>query len=228
MCAEVLVCLLAAFSGIERQTVVGHVEQEERGWGKHSHLALPGNTSAGRISTTLLSVISIGSSRPWECVQNFGRESSGQHTSKKKKTFEVLKVKVKRSRYRPGVAQRVGRGIALLFHDRGTRRGWVVSSTPRPHFTPGKDPVPILQEVGLAPGPVWKGGKSRPHRDSIPDRPARSQSLYRLSYRAYIWWFNANLRCTSGSGTQQRNCIGGLEVIMTGTVFWDVTPCTDV
>jgi len=24
---------------------------------------------------------------------------------------------------RPGVAQRVGRGIALLFHDRGTRRG---------------------------------------------------------------------------------------------------------
>jgi len=28
----------------------------------------------------------------------------------------------KRSRYRPGVAQRVGRGIALLFHDRGTRR----------------------------------------------------------------------------------------------------------
>ena len=32
-------------------------------------------------------------------------------------------VKVKCSRYRPGVAQRVCRGIALLFHDRGTRRG---------------------------------------------------------------------------------------------------------
>jgi len=31
--------------------------------------------------------------------------------------------KVKFSRYRPGVAQRVGRGIPLLFHDRGTRRG---------------------------------------------------------------------------------------------------------
>ena len=30
---------------------------------------------------------------------------------------------VKCSRYRPGVAHRVGRGIALLFHDRGTRRG---------------------------------------------------------------------------------------------------------
>ena len=31
--------------------------------------------------------------------------------------------KVKFSRYRPGVAQRVGRCIALLFPDRGTRRG---------------------------------------------------------------------------------------------------------
>ena len=27
------------------------------------------------------------------------------------------------SLYRPGVTQRMGRGIALLFHDRGTRRG---------------------------------------------------------------------------------------------------------
>jgi hypothetical protein len=93
-----------------------------------------------------------------------------------------MEVKVKCSRYRPGVTQRVGRGIALLFHDHGTRRGRVVSSTPRPHFTPGKDPVHIVQEAGRAPGPVWTGGKSRPHRDSIPDRPAPSQSLYRLSY----------------------------------------------
>jgi len=50
--------------------------------------------------------------------------------------------------------------------------------------TPGKDPVPIAQDAGWAPGPVWTGGKSRPHRDSIPDRLARSQSLYLLSYRA--------------------------------------------
>ena len=107
--------------------------------------------------------------------------------------FLVKKVKVKWSGYRPAVAQRLGRGIALLFHDRGTRRGWVISSTPRPHFTPGKDQVPILQEAGWAPGPVWTGGKSRPHWDSIPDHPARSQSLYRLSYRAHFffpvdWW----------------------------------------
>jgi len=98
-----------------------------------------------------------------------------------------IKVKVKWSRYRPDVAQTVSRGIALLFHDRGTRRRWVVSSRPRQHFTLGKDPVPILQETEWDPGPVWAGGKSRPHRDSIPDRPDRSQSLYWLSYPAHFW-----------------------------------------
>ena len=92
------------------------------------------------------------------------------------------KVKVKWFRYRPVVAQRVDRGIALLFHDRGGRTGWAVSSTPRLHFTPGKGPVPILQEAGWAPGSVWTGGKSRTLRDSIPDRPTHSQSLRRLSY----------------------------------------------
>jgi len=38
-----------------------------------------------------------------------------------------------------------------------------------------EDPVPILQEAEWAPGPVWTGGKSRPHRDFFPDRPARSR-----------------------------------------------------
>ena len=72
----------------------------------------------------------------------------------------IGKVKVKWFRYRPGVAQRVGRGIALLFRDRGTGKVWVVSSTPWPHFTPGKDPVPILQEAEWAPGPVWTGAEN--------------------------------------------------------------------
>ena len=90
----------------------------------------------------------------------------------------LVKIKVKFSRYRPGVAQSVGRGIAVLFRDRGTRSGRVVSITLRPHFTSGKDLVTIVQVAGWAPGPVWNGGKSRPHRDSIPDRPARSQSLF--------------------------------------------------
>jgi len=44
-------------------------------------------------------------------------------------------------------SQRTSRGIALnLALDGG---GW---STPRPgHFTPGKDPVPIVQEAGWGP-----------------------------------------------------------------------------
>jgi hypothetical protein len=36
------------------------------------------------------------------------------------------------------------------------------AARPDPHFTPGKDPVPIVQEAGWAPGLVWTGGKSRP------------------------------------------------------------------
>ena len=50
---------------------------------------------------------------------------------------------------------------------------------------PRKDPVPIVQENGWAPGPVWTGGKSRPTGIRSPDRPARNQSLYRLSYPAH-------------------------------------------
>ena len=62
---------------------------------------------------------------------------------------------MKCSRYRPVVAQRMDRSIALLFHDRGTRRGWVVSSRPQPYFNSGKDPVPIVQEAGWGSRPVW-------------------------------------------------------------------------
>ena len=54
----------------------------------------------------------------------------------------------------------MGRGIALLFHDHGTRRGWVVSNMSRPHFTPEKDPVPIAQKAGWAPGLIWTGVES--------------------------------------------------------------------
>ena len=60
-------------------------------------------------------------------------------------------------------------------------------STARPGriLPPGKTRYPFYRRLGGPPGPVWTDGKSRPHRDSIPDRPARSQSLYRLSYRTH-------------------------------------------
>jgi len=66
----------------------------------------------------------------------------------------------------------------------------VVSSTPRPHFTPRKDPVPILQEAVWVPGPVWTDGKSRPHRHSIPDRPARSSVAIPTELPAHTTIYN--------------------------------------
>jgi len=66
-------------------------------------------------------------------------------------------------------AHRGSRVIALLFLDHGTRRGSGASFTPWPLFTPGKDAVPIVQEAGWAPGPVWTGAENlAPPRDSIP------------------------------------------------------------
>jgi len=50
----------------------------------------------------------------------------------------------------------------------------MVSRTPQPYFTPGKDLVPILQEAGWAQRLVCRGRISRPHQDSIPDQPASS------------------------------------------------------
>ena len=68
---------------------------------------------------------------------------------------------------------RGSRGIVLPFHDHGTRRGWGVSVTPWPLFTPGKNPVPIVQEAGWAPGPAWTGAENlAPTGIRYPDRPA--------------------------------------------------------
>jgi hypothetical protein len=70
-------------------------------------------------------------------------------------------------------------GIALLcFLTTALEGGEGVSVTPRPLSTPGKDPVPIVQEAGWAPGPIWTGAENlAPTGIRSPDRPARSQSL---------------------------------------------------
>jgi len=43
----------------------------------------------------------------------------------------------------------------------------------RPLFTPGKNPVPILQEAGWAPGLVWTGAENLAHT-GIRSRTAQS------------------------------------------------------
>jgi hypothetical protein len=50
----------------------------------------------------------------------------------------------------------VSGGIAQLFSNLGTRRVCGQHHAPAA-FTLGKDPVPIVQEAGWAPEPVWKG-----------------------------------------------------------------------
>ena len=81
------------------------------------------------------------------------------------------------------------RGLALLFLYHVTRRGWGVSVTPRPLFTPRKDPVPIVEEAGWAPVPVWTGAENfAPTGFRSPDSPVRSELLYRLRYPAHIFW----------------------------------------
>ena len=37
--------------------------------------------------------------------------------------------------------------------------GWVVDATPRPFYPRERDPIPIPQEAGWAPGPVWTGAE---------------------------------------------------------------------
>ena len=107
----------------------------------------------------------------------------------------------------------------------------MVSSTPRPYFTPGKDPVPIVQEAVWGPGPVWTGGKSRlpqgfnPWRITIitftkfiekvmkkfsgkPCAEAKFLGVVRVSYDVTYQLLNAYhlfVKSREKMGTKQRN-----------------------
>ena len=63
--------------------------------------------------------------------------------------------KTRFSRYRPGLAQRVGRGIALLFHERGTRRGEWSAARPDRTLPPGKSRLPVHMRLD---GPQVRSG----------------------------------------------------------------------
>jgi len=99
-------------------------------------------------------------------------------TASEQYKVQKVKVKVKGSRYRPGVAQRASRGIALLFHDRGTRRGMSGQQHAPAAIYPRERPGTHCTGgwVGLRAGLDGRKISSLPGFD--PDRPARSQSLY--------------------------------------------------
>jgi hypothetical protein len=100
-------------------------------------------------------------------------------------TVKMIRSKGKVLPLQAEMASSVGSGIALPLLDHGIRSGWVVNSTTQPQFTPGKDPVPIVQEAGWPRRVSLDSGKSRSTWIRSPDLPARSQSLYRLSYLSH-------------------------------------------
>ena len=51
-------------------------------------------------------------------------------------------------------------GVAVWLYslfNLGARRAWVVDATPWQLYPRERDPVPIVQEAGWAPVPVWTG-----------------------------------------------------------------------
>jgi len=89
----------------------------------------------------------------------------------------------------------------------GTRRVWGVSVTPRPLFTPGKDPVPIVQEAGWAPVPVWADVENLAATGiRSPDGLARSQPD-RNEYQEYFM------------GSKGGRCVG-LTTLLLSHVHW--------
>ena len=67
----------------------------------------------------------------------------------------------------------MSRGIALLFHDRGTRRGEWSAARPGTLYA-RKRPGTHFTGSWVGPRADLEGGKSHIHRYSIPDPPARS------------------------------------------------------
>jgi len=76
--------------------------------------------------------------------------------------------KVKFSRYRLGLAQRVG--IALLFHDRGNRRGEWSAARPGRTLHPGKSRYPLYRRLG---GPQGRSGRA----ENFVPKGIRSRTL---------------------------------------------------
>jgi hypothetical protein len=83
------------------------------------------------------------------------------------------------------VTQRVGRGIALLFHDLDTRRGEWSAARPGRILHPGRKRYPLYRRLG---GPHGRSGHepkmSQPSGFDLLNVQPVVQSLYRLSYPA--------------------------------------------
>jgi hypothetical protein len=82
-------------------------------------------------------------------------------------------------------AQRRNRRIALLSFTLGAM--WVGNARPRPLYPLERGPVPILLDTGWPQGRSGLVGNiSLPTVFRTPNRPFRSESLYRLSYTGLL------------------------------------------
>ena len=95
-------------------------------------------------------------------------------------TAHWVQVKVKCSHYRPGVAQRVGRGIALLFHGRGTRGGECWAARSGRTLPPGKTLYPIYRRLG---GPQGRSGRA----ENLVPTGIRSRTVQPVVSRYTVW-----------------------------------------
>ena len=106
-------------------------------------------------------------------------------SQKKKKKIKVTLVQALRL-CTGRTAHRGSRGMALPFHDHGTRRDEGSASRPGRFLPPGKNQYPLYGRLGWPQGRSGQVRKISPTTGiRSPDRPARSQSLYGLSYRAH-------------------------------------------
>jgi hypothetical protein len=143
-------------------------------------------------------------SLPWE--------SHSRYNSALRKELKAIK----QSHYTPW-RRLGGEEILLLVFDFGTRWGEWLESRPGRALPPGKGlPVPIVQEAGWAPEPVWtqRAGKKivlpLPGIElRLPRGPVRSQTLYLLSYpptdHELVPARNASLAAMQGSASGSNN-----------------------
>ena len=138
----------------------------------------------------------------------------------KKESITTVKVKIKVTLVKAlrlctgRMAHRGSRGIALPFHDHSTRRGWGVSFTLRPLFTPAKTWHPLYRRLCGTQGRSGHVCKiSPPTGTRSPDRPAHSQSLYRLSFPAHITTAIMQSTMQTLKAMYQKNKLSGLHIM---------------
>lgn len=74
-----------------------------------------------------------------------------------------------------------GEAVTSLYPYTSFAQKWGMWPTPRPnHFTPGTDPVPIVQDVGWASEPLWRA-QILPPRGFTPSNPRQVTALTVLS-----------------------------------------------